>query len=35
MATAKALIDTTLLVILSFSIKELTYKHPELLEKIQ
>ena len=35
MATAKALTGSTLLVILSFSIKELTYKHPELLEKIQ
>lgn len=35
MATAKALEDSVLLVILTFSIKKLTFKHPELLEKIQ
>ena len=35
MATAKALTDCVLIVILSFSIKELTSKHPELLEKIR
>lgn len=35
MATATAVEDCVLIVILSFSIKELTNKHPELLEKIQ
>jgi len=35
MATATALTDCTLVVILSFSIKELTSKHPNLLEKFQ
>ena len=35
MATATALNDCTLIVILSFSIKELTKNHPELLEKIK
>lgn len=35
MATARAVEDCTLVVILDFSIKELTRKHPELLEKIQ
>lgn len=35
MATATALTDCVLIVILSFSIKELTSKHPELLEKIR
>ena len=35
MATAVALTDCTLLIILWFSIKELTLKHPELLNKIK
>ena len=35
MATATALTGSTLIVILSFSIKELTIKHPELLDKIK
>lgn len=35
MATAKALTESSLVTILSFSIKELTIKHPELLEKIK
>ena len=35
MASAKATKDTILLVILSFSIKEITAKHPDLLEKIK
>jgi CRP-like cAMP-binding protein len=35
MATATALTDSVLIVILSFSIKELTLKHPELLNKIK
>ena len=35
MATAKVKKDTVLITILSFSIKELTTKHPELLEKIK
>ncbi|MFK7780199.1 MAG: cyclic nucleotide-binding domain-containing protein [Candidatus Gracilibacteria bacterium] len=35
MATATASIDSTLIVILAFSIKELTLKHPELLLKIK
>jgi len=35
MATAIALEDSTLLTILSFSIKELTQKYPNLLIKIQ
>jgi CRP-like cAMP-binding protein len=35
MATATALTDCTLIVILSFSIKELTSKHPSLLKKFQ
>ena len=35
MATAKALTDCILVVILWFSIKEITNKYPELLNKIQ
>jgi len=35
MATAKALTDCLLVTILSFSIKELTDKHPNLLNKIK
>jgi len=35
MAAARALEDSTLIVILSFSIKELLNKHPELKEKIE
>ena len=35
MATATATSDCVLIVILSFSIKELTTKHPELLDKIK
>ena len=35
MATATALTDCRLIVILSFSIKELTSKYPNLLEKFQ
>ena len=35
MATAVALTDCTLITILSFSINDLTKKHPELLEKIK
>lgn len=35
MATATALSDSKLLVILSFSIKEITEKHPELFDKIK
>lgn len=35
MATAIAMKDSQLLIILSFSIKDLTNKHPELLEKIK
>jgi hypothetical protein len=35
MATATALKESTLIVILSFSIKELTSKHPELMDKIK
>ena len=35
MATAVVKKDTVLITILSFSIKELTTKHPELLEKIK
>ena len=35
MATAEALETTELITILSFSLKELTIKHPELMSKIQ
>ena len=35
MACAKATKNSVLIVILSFSIKEITSKHPELLEKIK
>lgn len=35
MATAIATRDSQLLIVLSFSIKELTAKHPELLQKIK
>ena len=35
MASATALTNCSLLIVLSFSIKELTLKHPELLEKIK
>jgi hypothetical protein len=35
MATAKAIEDCELIVMLSFSIKDLTNKYPELLEKIK
>lgn len=35
MATSTALEDSTLIVLLNFSIKELTKKYPELLEKIR
>ncbi len=35
MATATALTDSTLIVILSFSIKDLAYNHPDLLWKIK
>ena len=35
MASATALTDCTLLIIIWFSIKELTSKHPELLDKIK
>ena len=35
MATATALVDSSLIVMLSFSIKELIWKYPELLEKIK
>jgi len=35
MATATAISDSTLIVILSFSIKELAYNHPDLLGKIK
>ena len=35
MATATALSDCTLIVILSFSINEIIKKHPKLYEKIQ
>ena len=35
MATAKAITDCTMVVILWFSIKELTLKHSELMEKIK
>lgn len=35
MATAEAINDCVLVVILSFSIKELTVNHPELLQKIK
>jgi CRP-like cAMP-binding protein len=35
MATAVALTDCVLITILSFSINDLTNKHPELLEKIK
>jgi len=35
MATATALTDCSLITILWFSIKELTLKHPEILEKIK
>jgi len=35
MATARAVEDCTLVVILAFSIKEMTRKHPDLMVKIQ
>jgi CRP-like cAMP-binding protein len=35
MATAKAAKDSILIVILSFSIKELTQTHPDLMDKIK
>lgn len=35
MASAKAIKDSILIVILSFSIKELTKQHPEIMEKIK
>lgn len=35
MATAKAIKESKLIVLLSFSIKELTKKHPEILNKIK
>jgi hypothetical protein len=35
MATAMAINNCVLIVILAFSIKELTIKHPELLNKIK
>jgi len=35
MASAKAVKDSILIVLLEFSIKELIQKHPELLEKIK
>jgi CRP-like cAMP-binding protein len=35
MATARAVEDCILVVILAFSIKELTRKHPDLMVKIQ
>jgi hypothetical protein len=35
MATAIAMRDSHLLIILSFSIKEFTKKHPNLLDKIK
>lgn len=35
MASAKAVKDSILIVLLDFSIKEITKKHPELLEKIK
>lgn len=35
MASAKALEDSTLVTILSFSVKELENKHPEIIEKIK
>jgi hypothetical protein len=35
MATAIATRDSQLLIVLSFSIKEFTKKHPELLDKIK
>jgi CRP-like cAMP-binding protein len=35
MATATALVECRLIVVLWFSIKELTHKYPELLKKIQ
>lgn len=34
MASAKAIEDSILIVLLSFSIKEITKKHPEILKKI-
>jgi hypothetical protein len=35
MATAKVISDAKLIVVLDFSMKELTAKHPNLLNKIQ
>jgi CRP-like cAMP-binding protein len=35
MATAKAITDCKLVIILWFSIKDLTSKHPELMDKIK
>jgi len=35
MASAKAIKDSILLVLLDFSIKELTKKHPEIMDKIK
>jgi hypothetical protein len=35
MATATAIVDCYLIVVLSFSIKELTSNHSDLLEKIK
>ena len=35
MASAKAIKDSILLVLLEFSIKELTQKHPEIMDKIK
>lgn len=35
MATATAMVDCVLIIILSFSIKELTNNHPELMDKIK
>lgn len=35
MASAKAIKDSVLIVLLDFSIKELTSKHPEIMEKIK
>jgi hypothetical protein len=35
MASAKAVKDSILITLLNFSIKELTGKHPEIMEKIK
>jgi CRP-like cAMP-binding protein len=35
MASARAIKDTVIIVLLDFALKEITNKHPEILEKIK